>query len=646
MSVVLQVRVNGGAPSSGDVTAVAGDVIQMTAASKSGWRSATWRIYDFPPELTVPSGWTTDADGSFYKLGAADPDTFTIPATPSWGPYALKLTVDEGAGEVTDPSTIVTVVSPTLGLKGVARGEGATRGGTRKRWVGSLMTDLRALSTSVAALVDLPQTVHTDDGALTFSRVNILTSVADGMTIPAVAANAGKRMLVINAMAATTAVLTRSGADVVVNGTSATAYNLPAGESCWVTAGATGSNVYIEHGGSGGGGSGTEPPTGSTTLLRKSDGVGRVTGVQIETDTDANRSIKALRADATTRDEMTIDTTALRIKGAAGENTCSILPDVDTSPVTVVVRQSDGATADGLQIDVSSLAVAGTGLCSIETTGACVHSGTSHTRSAFGGAYSEVYTPAAGATLVYGNDLTSLTDRIAQKAAGAGAARYILGGLGASGSANGQFLTGLENGNTVLGGLHGLHVGSLVGGVSDKLSVLTGTPGSGVSIFDVFAVATNSTRIQTPGSYAFGIFSANTVSIGSNISVGLSATAITLSGNDYLLNAGQYLSTPESIAFAASLTLNFNLSDGLLIGTLTANITTVTVTNAYGGSTKKVKVTMGGAGSYTIAWGSEFKFGATYSGTPDATVGHVTEWVFDVISSTEIRCIGKETYTS
>jgi hypothetical protein len=71
------------------------------------------------------------------------------------------------------------------------------------------------------------------------------------MTIPLVAAGPGKTLTVVNAMAATTAVLTRSGADVVVNGTSGTAYNLPAGETVTLRAGATGTNVYVEHGGSG-----------------------------------------------------------------------------------------------------------------------------------------------------------------------------------------------------------------------------------------------------------------------------------------------------------------------------------------------------------------------------------------------------------
>ena len=109
-------------------------------------------------------------------------------------------------------------------------------------------TLLATHTTQIAALEEPAQTVHTADGALVFGRVNILTSAADGMTIPDVATNAGEYMVVVNAMASTTAVLTRSGSDVVVNGTSATAYSLMPGESCRITAAATGTNVYIEHG--------------------------------------------------------------------------------------------------------------------------------------------------------------------------------------------------------------------------------------------------------------------------------------------------------------------------------------------------------------------------------------------------------------
>jgi hypothetical protein len=117
----------------------------------------------------------------------------------------------------------------------------------------ALSSSYLLLSASVDNLIAPTQTIHTADAALVFGRANILTSVADGMTIPDVATNAGEYMEVVNAMAATTAVLTRSGADVVVNGTSATAYNLPPGETVILRAAATGTNVYIEHGGSGGG---------------------------------------------------------------------------------------------------------------------------------------------------------------------------------------------------------------------------------------------------------------------------------------------------------------------------------------------------------------------------------------------------------
>ena len=53
----------------------------------------------------------------------------------------------------------------------------------------------------------------------------------------------------------------------MANGTSGTAYNLPAGETVILRAGATGTNVYIEHGGSGGGGGGVTSFTSGTAAL-------------------------------------------------------------------------------------------------------------------------------------------------------------------------------------------------------------------------------------------------------------------------------------------------------------------------------------------------------------------------------------------
>ena len=95
------------------------------------------------------------------------------------------------------------------------------------------LTFTKALSADTAATITLlrapAQTVHTADGALVIERINICTSVADGMTLPDAATYAGKSLVVINDMAATDVTVTRAGSDTISGGTSSTTYVLPFG---------------------------------------------------------------------------------------------------------------------------------------------------------------------------------------------------------------------------------------------------------------------------------------------------------------------------------------------------------------------------------------------------------------------------------
>lgn len=117
----------------------------------------------------------------------------------------------------------------------------------------ALSSSFLLLSSSVDDINEMPQVVHTVSGSLSWGVANILTGSASAMSIPLVSAGPGRWLEVINTMVDTTAILTRSGSDIVVNGTTGTTYNLPAGAAVVIRAAATGTNVYIEHGGSGGG---------------------------------------------------------------------------------------------------------------------------------------------------------------------------------------------------------------------------------------------------------------------------------------------------------------------------------------------------------------------------------------------------------
>lgn len=174
--VTLQIEVNGGAPSTGGIVGSVGDTIQMTAADKSGWSGSPvtrWEIVDFPPAFTVPAGWSTDSNGSFYYDGTADPPSWVAD---EWGDYALRITV---LGRYTDERTRFRILSPTLALRDHAYRE-TTQFGTSHSpgGVDAWKRNWRALETAVGALATAdylatPDTValRDSDGDIEFRHV-------------------------------------------------------------------------------------------------------------------------------------------------------------------------------------------------------------------------------------------------------------------------------------------------------------------------------------------------------------------------------------------------------------------------------------------------------------------------------------------
>lgn len=88
-------------------------------------------------------------------------------------------------------------------------------------------TLLATHTTQIAALEQPTCTVHTADGALGYT-VNVLTSAADGMALPALSATAGKckAVVVVNETGLAVTV-TSNGSDAIVDGTTATTYIIP-----------------------------------------------------------------------------------------------------------------------------------------------------------------------------------------------------------------------------------------------------------------------------------------------------------------------------------------------------------------------------------------------------------------------------------
>ena len=94
----------------------------------------------------------------------------------------------------------------------------------------ALATTVSGHTTSITALQQPTCTVHTADGALGYA-INVLTSAADGMTLPALSATSGKcKSVVVLNETGLPVTVTSNGSDPIVDGTTATTYVIPAAQ--------------------------------------------------------------------------------------------------------------------------------------------------------------------------------------------------------------------------------------------------------------------------------------------------------------------------------------------------------------------------------------------------------------------------------
>lgn len=250
-TATLQYRVNNGALHTDSIAVASGDVISQTAASFAGWQSARWEIVAYPPNWSVPSGFTADVSSGYYYYlsntgpsGVTPPDiTIPDPAT-RWGKWTFRLTVTASSGTVVSADVSVETVSPVLGLHDLAVGEGSQFGGTRK-WVGDQQDNARTLDASalvgggfVSSLVaNSPLHVNASTGAVTASwsatgDVPMSSHKITGLADPASAQDAATKAYVDSVAAgldpkasvfvASTASITLSGTQTV-DGVSVTA---------------------------------------------------------------------------------------------------------------------------------------------------------------------------------------------------------------------------------------------------------------------------------------------------------------------------------------------------------------------------------------------------------------------------------------
>ncbi len=224
----------------------------------------------------------------------------------------------------------------------------------------------------------------------------------------------------------------------------------------------------------------------------------------------------------------------------------------------------------------------------------------------------------------------AMTVRPTIAASGAGAAATFGSGLGASGS---------------IGGTLSLGVGAVVSNATAPLLV----DANGTTILDIRRGAGPALNIYAGPN---GAANADMKLYGYAAALTANNTDVTIAGTTgcnitapYAEFSGQASSAINSVSYSATPTLDCNLSNHHTIGVMTNNITTIDASNIRSGAIYTIRVTQDGTGSKTIGWAAKFIFGATYTNAPAAAANSITIWQFRS-DGTNLRCIGKETYTS
>jgi len=154
----VQASIAGGAWSSGGITASLNNTLDLRLADYTGVSSIRWELLDFPPDFTVPSGWSTAADGTFYSTSPT-PAQFVMD---EWGKYMIRCIVNGGVtvqadGSVVedqslrDEATCVRILSPNaIDDMGITE---RTQWYAREAWAGGFKRALRTIDTWMAGVV-------------------------------------------------------------------------------------------------------------------------------------------------------------------------------------------------------------------------------------------------------------------------------------------------------------------------------------------------------------------------------------------------------------------------------------------------------------------------------------------------------------
>lgn len=185
----LRVSLDGGAVTTGGITATLGQSCQLSAdpAGVSGSSVRRFEIYGHPSTLATPSGWTLDVDNTtLYYVGATPPAFLLTP----WGKYMFRLILNNGisttasipSSQLIDESTAISVLSPS-GLVDVGTAE--TDQFSDSGWVAPIQANLRTIETALgttstakalgAAKAASTANVASLSGAITLDGVSLAT---------------------------------------------------------------------------------------------------------------------------------------------------------------------------------------------------------------------------------------------------------------------------------------------------------------------------------------------------------------------------------------------------------------------------------------------------------------------------------------
>jgi len=151
------VSLNGGPQQTGDVVALNGDVVQLSAQSVAGFDKYRWEVYSYPSGWSTPAGWNLDSSTGIVFSTALSPPSFTLPALPLWGKWLTRLLINEALSndEARDPSlglndesTIVNVLSPN-NLRDTA-GQETTQADAFRGFVGDIARNWRVIDAALS----------------------------------------------------------------------------------------------------------------------------------------------------------------------------------------------------------------------------------------------------------------------------------------------------------------------------------------------------------------------------------------------------------------------------------------------------------------------------------------------------------------